>query len=51
MEIFKVVFFPSHRALRSSGSTLVQARTRGEARRMAAEAARAVGAGFWKLEG
>jgi hypothetical protein len=52
MEIFKVLFYPSHRALRPSGSTLVQARTRGEAMRLARTAAQArPGVAFWKLEG
>lgn len=49
--MFRIRFFRSYRSSRVMLETLVQARGYGEAKRMAREAAQALGYGFFQVEG
>lgn len=47
---FRVRIYPSHRAIKPLTTTLIAARNRGEAHRMAREASSALGCTFYTLE-
>jgi hypothetical protein len=49
-EYYKVLIFANHRSLKPMHETLIAARTRSEANRMARDAAQAVGGSYFRVE-